>query len=251
MASRARSQARSVDAETASRAKDVDKRLRRAIPDPRPELDFDDPFQLLIATVLSAQSTDKTVNRVTPELFRHYPSADALAQAEQTDVESLIKPTGFFRNKAKALISVSKRLSQDHGGEVPSTMDELVALPGVARKTANVVLGAAYGVASGVVVDTHAKRVAGRLALTAETEPSKIERDLCAEFPKRSWVAIGNRFVLHGRYVCTSKAPDCAECPLAERCPGRQAEGEGRWTARADREKDRIEEGRAKAQRQA
>lgn len=221
-------------------AKEVGKRLKRAIPEPRVELRYDNAWQLLVATILSAQSTDRTVNRVTPELFRRWPTPDALGSAAQEAVEKVVKPTGFFRNKAKAIRAASRKLADDFGGEVPKTLEELTTLPGVARKTANVVIGSAYRIPTGIAVDTHAGRVARRLGLTDETDPVKVERDLCALFPKKQWIDTGHRLVLHGRYVCTSKKPDCAHCPLNEVCPSRESAPEGAWTARAKHEHERI-----------
>ncbi len=202
------------------------------MPEPRVELAFETPWQLLVATILSAQSTDRTINRVTPDLFRRWPTPEALGRARQEAVEKVVKPTGFFRNKAKAIREASRKLAEDFGGEVPRTIEELTTLPGVARKTANVVIGSAYGVPTGIVVDTHVGRVARRLELTEETDPVKVERDLCALFPKKAWIDMGHRFVLHGRYVCTSKKPDCAHCPVNELCPSRQAEPVGKWHER-------------------
>ncbi len=223
-------------AELKKRATDVRKRLTRAMPRPETELQFQDPWQLLIVTILSAQSTDKTVNRIAPELFSRYSDPQALGAARLPAVERLIKPTGFFRNKAKAIVGASGLIAERHSGQVPRTMEALCELPGVARKTANVVLGTAYGIASGITVDTHAGRVSRRLELTAEQDPTKVERDLCALFPARSWVDMGHRLVLHGRYICQSKRPQCAPCPLHELCPAAADEPVGRWTKRADRE---------------
>jgi len=189
------------------------------LPEPRCELAFGNAFELLVATILSAQSTDKGVNRVTPELFRKYPTAPALAGAAQDDVEKIIHTTGFFRQKARSIREASRILAERYGGEVPRTMDELVQLPGVARKTANVVLGTAYGIASGVTVDTHATRVSQRLGLTAHKTPTDIERDLMALFPAEQWIELGHRLVLHGRYVCTARAPKCGSCGLSKVCP--------------------------------
>lgn len=223
-----------------TRAGEIRKRLKRAMPEPRVELRFEDPWQLLVATILSAQSTDKTVNRVTPELFRRWPTPQALGEASQEEVEEVVKPTGFFRNKAKAIRGASAKLAEQFGGEVPRSIDELTTLPGVARKTANVVIGSAYRVPTGVVVDTHVGRVARRLQLTEEDDPRKVEADLCAVFPRRDWIDMGHRLVLHGRYVCTARKPDCAHCPLNEVCPSREADPDGKWTARADSERERI-----------
>ncbi|MBW2454084.1 MAG: endonuclease III, partial [Deltaproteobacteria bacterium] len=223
-------------ADQKKRAAAVRKRLTRAMPSPESELRFDDPWQLLVVTILSAQSTDKTVNRVAPDLFARYPNPQALGAARRASVERLVKPTGFFRNKAKAIVGASKQLVERHQGQVPKSMEDLCQLPGVARKTANVVLGTAYGIASGITVDTHAGRVARHLDLTAEKDPTKVERDLCALLPARSWVDMGHRLVLHGRYICQSRRPQCAPCPLNELCPAAAEEPTGRWTQRADQE---------------
>jgi endonuclease III len=209
-------------------------RLSAAIEHPHVELAFDgDPWKLLVAVILSAQSTDRRVNQVTPEVFRRWPSPAALAAAASAEVEVVIKSTGFFRNKTKAIIGASQMLVERFGGEVPRQIDELVEVPGVARKTANVVLGAAYGIASGIVIDTHAARVAQRLGLTGEVAPEKIEADLCAAFPREHWIGMSHRLVLHGRYVCTARAPACPDCPLNELCPARLAPAEGDWPERA------------------
>ncbi|HEX6883098.1 MAG TPA: endonuclease III [Planctomycetota bacterium] len=196
--------------------------LARAIPTPRCELAFADPWQLLIATILSAQSTDARVNQVTPELFRRFPTPAALAAASQEEVEGLVKSTGFFRNKARAIREASQGLVARFGGEVPRTLEELTTLRGVARKTANLVLGAALGIPSGIVVDTHVARVAGRLGLTRATDPEEIERDLMTLFPREEWIATGLRLVLHGRYTCLARKPRCAGCALNELCPARE-----------------------------
>jgi endonuclease-3 len=211
------------------------------LPEPRTELAHRNAWQLLIATILSAQSTDRTVNRITPILFERYPDAAALAAADPLAIEALIKPTGFFHNKTQSIQAASRQLVERHRGEVPRSIEALVELAGVARKTANVVLGSAYGIASGMVVDTHVTRVAARLGLTAHTDPVKIETDLCALFPSTSWVDMSHRLVLHGRYLCLAKKPRCAECPLAEICPAAQAAGSGEWTARAERERQILE----------
>jgi endonuclease-3 len=211
-------------------------RLVLAIPEPHVELAFETPWQLLVAVILSAQSTDRRVNQVTPDLFRRWPAPAALAAAVPEEVEELIKSTGFFRNKTRSIIGASAMLVERFGAEVPRTMNELCEVPGVARKTANVVLGAAYGIPSGIVVDTHAARVAQRLLLSRETDPVKIEADLCAVFPKQHWVGISHRLVLHGRYVCTARAPACPSCPLNELCPARLAPAEEPWQERAAHE---------------
>jgi endonuclease III len=229
--------ARAPRAKLSQKAKDIHVRLSRALPEPKVELDFEDAWQLLVATILSAQSTDKMVNSVTPELFRAYPNARALAEAPQAEVEELVKSTGFFRNKAKAIQGASRMIAERFGGVVPKTMEEMIELPGVARKTANVVLGSAHGIASGIVVDTHAGRVARRLALTKEEDPARVEEALCALFDRAAWIDTGHRFVLHGRYVCTARAPSCAACPLNELCPSREAKPEATWEERAEKER--------------
>jgi endonuclease-3 len=218
------------------KAKAVHERLSTALPDPKTELHFQDAWQLVIATILSAQSTDKMVNSVTPALFKAYPTPRALADAPVADVERLVKSTGFFRNKTKSIQGASKVIAERFGGVVPKTMDEIVELPGVARKTANVVLGSAYGIAEGIVVDTHAGRVARRLGLTKEEDPVKVEETLQKLFDKKHWVDTGHRFVLHGRYVCTSRSPNCTDCPLNELCPSRESKPNGTWQERARHE---------------
>jgi endonuclease III len=211
-------------------------RLSRAIEHPHVELAFADPWQLLIAVILSAQSTDRRVNQVTPEVFRRWPSPAALAAAVPLEVEEVIKSTGFFRNKTKAIIGASALITERFGGRVPRGMTEILEVPGVARKTANVVLGSAYQIASGIVVDTHAARVAQRLELTKETSPEKIELDLCNAFPREHWIGMSHRLVLHGRYMCTARAPACVACPLNELCPTRLSAGLVTWQERAARE---------------
>lgn len=218
----------------------ISERLARAIPKPVCELHFRSPFELLIATILSAQSTDRTVNAVMPALLARFPNARALAAADQEELEGLIKPTGFFRNKSKSIRGAAQHLVEHHGGEVPRTLEELTALPGVARKTANVVLGTAYRIASGFVVDTHVARVSQRLGLTSETDPVRIEQNLCQLFPRDAWIDSGHRFLLHGRYTCLAKRPSCEACPLNELCPSRSAAPLGPWEARAAHESERV-----------
>jgi endonuclease-3 len=225
------------------RAQGVLARLTAAIPVPVVELDFDDPWELLVATILSAQSTDKTVNRVAPGLFARFGSPAALASADPAEVEDLIHATGFFRNKTKSIMGMSQALLERHDGQVPKTMAELVKLPGVARKTANVVMGKAFGLAEGVVVDVHAGRVSRRLGFTEEEDPAKVEQVLMALYAQPDWIGAGQRLVLHGRYVCTARKPACAKCPLAELCPSTEAKPEGAWEARA------ADEGRVVASR--
>lgn len=218
-------------------------RLAQAIPTPRCELRHASAWQLVIATILSAQSTDRTINQVTPGLFRRWPTPEALAAASQEEVEDVVRRSGFFRNKAKAIRETSRAVAEQFGGEVPRTLEEAVTLPGVARKTANVVLGTAYGLPTGIVVDTHAGRVAGRLGLTAEKKPERVERDLCAVVPKARWIETGHRLVLHGRYVCTAKKPDCPACPLNELCPSAEASPVGTVEERALAEQRRVDQG--------
>jgi endonuclease-3 len=198
--------------------------LRALYPAATTELHHHDAFQLLAATILSAQCTDARVNQVTPALFARFPDAAALAAASPTVLEGLIKSTGFYHNKAKSLLGMSRALCERFGGQVPHTMEELVTLPGVARKTANVVLGTAYGVAAGVVVDTHVRRLAQRLGLSTEDDPETIERDLMQLVPPARWIEVGHTLILHGRRVCAARAPACDRCPLRPLCPtGRTA----------------------------
>ncbi|MHB0969631.1 MAG: endonuclease III [Thermoanaerobaculia bacterium] len=194
-------------------------RLARVYPKPRLELDFETPFQLLIATILAAQSTDVRINQVTPALFAKYPTPADFAKAKQEVMERDVKSTGFFRNKAKAVIACSQALVQRFGGEVPKTIEELVSLPGVGRKTANVVLGNAMGIAAGIVVDTHVTRVAARLGLTATDNAEKIEQDLMSAVPQKEWIKFANRLTLHGRRICVARKPKCRECALNDICP--------------------------------
>jgi endonuclease-3 len=237
----ASSKKRAAASARAARAAEVHARLSLTLEAPPCELDFASPWQLLVATILSAQSTDKMINKVTPGLFARWPTPVALATASQEDVEVVVKPTGFFRNKAKAIRGAAALIAERFGGEVPRTVDELTALPGVARKTANVVLGTAYRIPSGITVDTHAGRVARRLELTEHDDPEKVEVDLTALFPKEAWIDTGHRLVLHGRYVCLARKPRCGECPLAEVCPSREAEvPEVSWTERAARERAKV-----------
>ncbi len=183
------------------------------------ELHFDNAYQLTVATILSAQSTDKLVNKVTPALFARYPDVQALALAELAEVEVLVRSTGFYRNKAKNIVKMAQQVIADFDGEIPQTIEEMIRLAGVARKTANVVLGTVYGIASGVVVDTHIKRLSNRLGLSQESNPVKIERDLMAIIPKEHWIDFGQRLIWHGRRVCDAKKPACDECALAPLCP--------------------------------
>jgi endonuclease-3 len=202
-----------------ARAKTVNTRLGKKYPDAHCSLDFTTPFELLIATILAAQSTDARVNIVTKSLFRKYPSPAAFASASQVEMETDVKQTGFYRNKAKAVIACSKAIVEKHGGEVPRTMEELTALPGVGRKTANVVLGNAFETPVGIVVDTHVSRVSGRLGLTQNTDAVKIEEDLIALLPRSAWTGFSHRLIYHGRETCIARRPKCEECVLSDICP--------------------------------
>lgn len=193
--------------------------LREEYPAAHCELDFVDAFQLAVATILSAQTTDVRVNQTTPALFDRYPDAAALAGAEQEEVEELVRSTGFFRNKARNIIGFARGLMEDHGGEVPRSMAELSALPGVGRKTANVILGNAFGIDEGVVVDTHVRRLSNRLRFSAEETPEKIERDLMELFPRDAWTLLSHLLIWHGRRVCDARKPRCEACTLAGLCP--------------------------------
>jgi endonuclease-3 len=193
--------------------------LRELYPDADCELTWKTPLELLIKTILSAQSTDVRVNEVGKTLFKKYRSARAFADADPAELEEDIRSTGFFRQKTKNTIGAARTIVDQHGGKVPRTMEALVELPGVARKTANVVLGTAFGMATGFVVDTHVKRLAHRLGLSAETDPVKIERDLMARFPADEWVFLGHAIIWHGRRVCAARRPECETCGLRRHCP--------------------------------
>jgi len=203
----------------AERARALIEAFRRVYPDAHCELVFTDPLQLLVATVLSAQCTDKRVNLVTIDLFRRYPAAANYAQASQEELEEVIHSTGFFRAKAKNLRALAAALVEKHGGEVPANMEALTALPGVGRKTANVVLGNAFGLAEGIVVDTHVIRLAQRLGLTKESAPEKIEEELIKLVPREDWTNFSHWLIWHGRRRCTARKPDCAGCEVAALCP--------------------------------
>ncbi len=200
------------------RTRAVARALADLYPEPRCELDFRSPWELLVATILSAQCTDARVNQVTPELFRRWPGPAELAAAPIGEIEAVVRPTGFFRNKAKALKGLAMAILEEHGGEVPRDVDAMVKLPGVGRKTANVVLGEAFGIAAGIAVDTHVRRLARRLVLTESDDPKRIEADLEAAVPREEWPAFSMRMVLHGRYVCTARKPRCAGCGLEPLC---------------------------------
>ena len=197
----------------------VAQRLAAIYPDADCELHHRDAFELLVATILSAQCTDARVNQVTPALFARWPNAASLARADQAELEAAVRPTGFYRNKAKSLLGMARAVVEQHGGRIPADMDALTALPGVGRKTANVILGTAFGIAAGVVVDTHVARLAKRLGLSRQSDPEKIERDLMRKFPSTAWVALGHQLILHGRRVCAARKPACDRCPLAAACP--------------------------------
>ena len=205
------------------RAAEILRRLLKEFPQPKTALHHQDPFQLLVATILSAQCTDERVNMVTPGLFAKYPRAEDFARAEQAVLEQEIRSTGFFRMKAKSILACSRALVERHGGRVPEEMEVLVTLPGVGRKTANVVLGQAFGKASGVVVDTHVQRLAGRLDLSREKTPEKIERDLMRVFPDSAWIDVGSVLILHGRRTCQARKPQCPRCAVRDLCPSAEA----------------------------
>jgi len=194
-------------------------RLHAEYPGARCSLDHEDAFQLLAATILSAQCTDERVNEVTPRLFARWPTPEDLAGARPEEVEEVIRPTGFFRNKTKSLLGMAEAVVERYGGEVPADMAALTGLPGVGRKTANVVMGNAFGVASGVVVDTHVRRLSGLLRLTRETAPERIEEDLARIVPREEWIDLPHLFIYHGREVCIARRPRCEACVLADLCP--------------------------------
>jgi endonuclease III len=200
-------------------APEVVARLKAEFPDARTELDWKNPLELLVATMLSAQTTDVQVNKVTQELFAKYRTAEDYAHADPEELEEDIRPTGFYRNKARSLRNMADALVEEHGGEVPGTMQDLVALPGVGRKTANVVLGNAFGVDEGIVVDTHVRRVSGRLGLTDNNDPVKIEQDLMKVVPEEDWTVFSHLLILHGRRTCKARKPDCPNCALNDICP--------------------------------
>ncbi|MFO0666503.1 MAG: endonuclease III [Polyangiaceae bacterium] len=204
-------------------------RLRKAHPDAHCELDHGSAFQLLCATVMSAQTTDVAVNKVTPTLFAKFPTARAMAKAEPREIEDLINTIGMYRQKSKNLIGLSKLLVENHGGEVPKTLPELVALPGVGRKTANVVLGVAFGAPEGVVVDTHVQRISQRLGWTKNQEPVAIEQDLVRLLPRSEWDMTSHTLIFHGRRICFARKPNCEGCPVNDTCPSAfDAENVGR-----------------------
>jgi endonuclease-3 len=197
-------------------------RLHAEYPDARCALDHRNALELLVATILSAQCTDERVNKVTPALFTRYPDARAFAEADREELETMIHSTGFYRNKAKNIQEACRRIVEVYDGQVPATMDDLLTLAGVARKTANVVLGVAYTIADGIVVDTHVKRLAQRLVLTTQQDPEKIERDLVAITPRSEWIELAHLLIFHGRRVCDARKPNCAACVINALCPSAQ-----------------------------
>jgi endonuclease-3 len=201
------------------RAIEILLRLKQLYPDAKCSLDYQTPYQLMVATILSAQCTDDRVNKVTPELFRRFPDAQSMAAADLSEIEELVRSTGFYRNKAKNIQANSRMLLEQFGGEVPQLMEDLLKLPGVARKTANVVLANAFGINMGVTVDTHVKRLTHRLGLTQHTDPVRIERDLMKLLPPSEWENWSIRLIYHGRAVCTARNPQCDRCVLADLCP--------------------------------
>ncbi len=210
--------------------------LRKLHPDAHCELDHATPFQLLVATVLSAQTTDVAVNKLTPALFKKYPTAEKLAKASPEDVQEILSSIGMFRQKTKNVLGLAKLLVEKHEGQVPRTLDELVDLPGVGRKTANVVLGVAFGAPEGVVVDTHVMRIAQRLGWTKNTDAESIEKDLCALLPRNDWDAVSHTLIFHGRRICFARKPECDDCGVRALCPSAgNAENVGRKPPRARR----------------
>jgi len=201
------------------RARKILAQLRKSYPNAVCALTHRNAYELIAATILSAQCTDERVNMVTPALFQHYPTPQALAKAAQADVEKIVQSTGFFRAKAKNLIGMARGLVEHHDGEMPRTVEELIQLPGVGRKTANVVLGVAFGIATGVVVDTHVRRISNLLGFTRSQNPEIIERDLMQILPRKSWIDYSHQIIHHGRKICIARRPRCLECPLLKLCP--------------------------------
>jgi endonuclease-3 len=202
-----------------ARACELMRRLGALYPEAHIALDFDTPWRLLVAVILSAQTTDIGVNKVTPVLFERFPGPEALAAADVLEVEAIVHPTGFYHQKTKSIMSAARMVMGEFGGEVPDTMEELMRLPGVARKTANIVIANAFGKVEGIAVDTHVFRLAHRFGLSDENDPNKVERDLCALLPREEWYAVNYRFIDHGRGVCTAKRPICGACTLSDICP--------------------------------
>ena len=209
----------SPDPQEQKRRKRILKKLNAAYPVAACSLRHESPFQLLIATILSAQCTDKRVNEVTPGLFKRFKTPEDFLHAGIPEIEDAIRSTGFYHNKAKNIYALCQRLKEDCGGKVPHTIDELVSLPGVGRKTANVVLGNAFGIIEGIVVDTHVGRISRKLGFSEAADPGKIERDLTAFVPKKEWIDFSHRLIMHGRQICRARNPLCGQCPLASDCP--------------------------------
>ena len=205
--------------ETRVRAGSIIKRLKKAYPGATTALLHSNPLELLISTILSAQCTDVRVNMVTPQLFKKYRSASDFSNADRLELEEMIRSTGFYHAKAKSIMNCCKALVEQYGGKVPSSMEQLVQLPGVGRKTANVVLGSAFGITEGIVVDTHVRRLSERLGFSKETDPEKVEQDLMKVIPKKDWIAIGDLLILHGRNSCPARKPKCPECVVNDLCP--------------------------------
>ncbi len=205
--------------ERVERARVIMDRLAELYPDAHIMLDYDTPYHLLIAVILSAQTTDAGVNKVTPRLFERFPEPEDLAGADPAEVEDIIRPTGFFRNKTKAIMGAARMVVTEYEGRVPDTMDGLISLPGVARKTANIVISNAFGTVEGIAVDTHVFRLAHRFGLTEQKDPDKVERDLMDVFPREEWFHVNYRFIDHGRAICTAKRPACGACTLNDVCP--------------------------------
>lgn len=216
---------------------EVDERLAVALRHAVCELDHDDPWQLLVVTILSAQAKDSVINEIRPALFERWPTPEDLAAASQEDVEVVVKRSGYYRNKAKAIRECARAIVDRHHGEVPQTHEALVALPGASHKTANLVLGIAFGIASGIVVDTHVSRVSERLGLVPPNKkPEQIEDALCKMLPSERWIDVSHRLILHGRHVCHSQNPDCVNCAINELCESRTAQPIGSWRERAEAE---------------
>jgi endonuclease-3 len=218
MPSRTRAQRPKTAGERQARVRKILEILDRAYPQAACALVHRSPWELLVSTILSAQCTDKRVNEVTPLLFRKYPTVADFARANQAELAQDVRSTGFFNNKAKAVIGAARKILAEFRGEVPRTMEEMLAIPGAARKTANVVLGAAFGIPSGVVVDTHVQRLARRLDLSKQTGPDKIERDLIRSIPEEKWILFSHQLIHHGRALCMARKPDCTRCPLEALC---------------------------------
>ena len=214
-----RSHNRKTDADRKPYARRVVRALKKAYPSAECALQHKSEFQLLVSTILSAQCTDKRVNDVTPKLFDRYPTAEKLARSRQSDVERIIRPLGFFRAKTTNIRGMAQKLVDEFNGELPQNIDWMITLPGVGRKTASVVLGTWFGIASGVVVDTHVKRISNLLGLTTSRNPDIIERDLMAALPKKEWIDFSHRMIHHGRAICVARRPQCTECPLLKICP--------------------------------